>query len=366
VFTVNAGKLDAAVSSASRVAPVKGAGYDAAAGIVLKEIGGRLEVRATDLDSTFQERMDAPNIPEGFVARLPHTTLSMLTSTLPKSEDVEISHADGKVIISCGKFSAELNHIVGQYPELAAFEWEGWVGSPVADFANSLKRVAWGAARTGSVPFDGVHFDGSSILTSDKVSFVQYPFVMDIDQPITVPLATLSSVIPKDAVCTVSSDDRLRISAAFGGRKIRLTSNIYSVAFPLMDRVRAWTDDPPATVAVDVDAITTAARRLRSLAPNERYPIVKLTFNGDSLVLEIWQEDVGYVSDVIPMTGDESPLEIWMDPNRLIDVARSVPSDGMLILHQNDPLKPLGFKSDDDSGFLSVSMPMRPGAVGRT
>jgi len=352
MIQVDAKAFTAAVNSAGRVAPVKGQGYDAAAGIVLMEVDGRLEVRATDLDTTFQESLDV-EAPEGFFARLPHVMLTTLVSTLGPMEVVEIDRVDNHVSISSGAFSADLNHIVGEYPATKAFEWDGWAGTPMIKFADAIKRVSWGAGRRGEMPFDGIHFDGEMIVASDKVSFVQFPFEMELPAPITVPLTSLASVVPRDAVCEVSaSPNRLRVSADLSdGRRLMLSSTIYAKEFPKLDSVRDWAFDPPYTSRVDRGALETSVKRMQSR--------VKLTFVGDELVLEIWHEDIGYVVDRISAVNSQpDPFEVWMDPNRLIDIARSVPSDEIVIGHQGEARKPMAFMTDDDSGFLCVAMPM--------
>jgi DNA polymerase III sliding clamp (beta) subunit (PCNA family) len=359
MITVNTGQLTAAVQSAAKVAPVKGAGYESAAGIVLSYVPMTLEVKATDLDTTFQEFVDVPTGGEPFEARLPASVISGMLGTLDPSSTTTISRTENLVVVECGAVKAELNHIVGGYPEIKGFDWEDFSGTKVPDFANAIKRVAWGCGRRGDAPFDGIHFDHQGVVTTDKVSFVQLGFEMDLpgDEGITVPLSTVSAVVPRDADCKVEvADGRLRVRATHDGRTTFLTANTYAKPFPPLDKVRVWAD-VENSLTVDRAALLDSLRRLMALVGTERYPRVKLGIHDGELHLEITHPDTGVVSDTLPGDQIGADLDCHMDPNRLIDVARSV-GGNCVIGHQGEPMKPLAFSGTEDDGFLCVAMPM--------
>ena len=195
IASVHAATLHDAFQRAQRVAPTKGAAFDRAAGFHLTFEESSMTIRATDLEVSYIQSVDA-EVTESAVLRLPSTTLAAFVGSLPMSGDQSVFFIkDGEqVIVRYGKTKtkAKLNPIRGEFPSV---EWHPLDAMRSAhDLSSRIDQVAWATEDHGVL--SGVRIDGTHLLALSHRRAARVACAIAWDPDMEPVVAVLSSLAP--------------------------------------------------------------------------------------------------------------------------------------------------------------------------
>lgn len=355
-----------AANKASRIAPNKGAAYDLAAGIVLSGTDkGRLIMKATDLDVTFRHEMNATIEGEG-TWRLPSSLLSGILSGLPMRDEVSlVEKTDGRIEITHGESRSTINQITGVYPAIEPFDPAGLV--TVDDFARRAAQVTW-ACHKDSAPLTGVHIDGEVLVACDRQQLAVVPCVVPVENPITVPLSTLTTLLKNAGTVKLGAvEKRLRLMP---DADTQITAIIYAPqpAFIPYKKVMRNSEDseqpgPNFAASVDRQCLIDAITRMLVLVKGERYPAIRVTFEETKLGLHMQVPEVGLMEDAIPVgpvdgaEAPEKPFAMWLTPQFVMEALEAPQSMTLTLGYGPTDLHSLVVT--DGAGYQAYVMPRK-------
>lgn len=309
-----------AVSRAVRISPNKGPAYDRAHGVMLTiNPEGTAEVRSTDLQISYRERINdivSVDVDEVIHWRLPAQLLNGILQSFPVESECTMHMDDGGSVIhfSCGRKKAKLI-LQGDpdlFPDFPEFPVDGF--GPVRDFGTQLRKTAW-AVDKEAVPFSGVHFDGEYIVATDRYKLCVMPLKVPVQEPITVPLATLSYVLsnlPGEAsVQTNESGMLIKV-----GEEIDVVAAKYEAMYPNWRPILEM-DDWEYSVTVPREEIENIISNMMVLVKSERYPRVRITLDDNEMRVAMNVPQVGEMEDVISVQWQHDPLTIDFTPDYL-------------------------------------------------
>jgi len=157
-----------------------------------------------------------------------------------------------------------------------------------------------------------------------------------------------------------ASDDTVSVGvsaskARFEIGTITMTTKLIDGTFPDYGRVIPKGNDKK--LKVSNAEFMSAVDRVSTIA-SERGRAVKLSINGDKLVLSVNNPEGGSATEEITVDYDSTPLEIGFNARYLLDIAGQLESETAQF-QLADPGSPTMVKDDSDDGALYVLMPMR-------
>lgn len=360
--------LAAAVERANRIAPVKGAAYDRAAGIQMTvHTDGSVEIRATDLEVYYRERVnDVIEVGDEDVTwRFPSGLFAGLMGSLPPNGEVTFSEdkSNEKIIrIYCGKKRAKLRQMIGgRFPE-----WDAVDGAdlkPVAAFGSRVGQVAW-AADAQSAPFTGVNFDGERATATDRYKLAQVPLSMPLDEPVTVPMNALAPIFKNlpGEMRVGATDKELLITV---GAEIEVRCMTYEQAYPKMDK--PLRDNFTHEFKVPREELHETISQMLVLVKNERYPVMKFTFDVEegTVLIHMSVPEVGEMEDTVEVgasVGDTN-FELMFTPDYVMRALDAGTEPWMVWKMGPDPAGPNGMTLLTDGDYSAWVMPRQPGSV---
>jgi len=365
VFEV--GAIASAVARAARVAPSKGMAFDKAAGVLIEgdpDSKYQITVRATDIEVGYLERLTPNEIEtdEKFFWRIPSGVFAGLLSSLPPSSTVEMTEHKGTLYIVCGKVKAKLQTIRGEGDSLGALYWEPFDGedlSEIAGLATKITQVSW-ACDKQTVPFSGVHMNGTHLIATDKYKLVRVPCPLALEHSITAPLDAVSPILAK------FDDVRLGVEGGLLQIEIdeytQITSTVFGNEYPNVER--AMRTDYPHSFQVDKALLAEAVGRMLALmGRTERYPVVNLTIKPDDAALDLRLEVpvLGEMQDELEITGASGPeTTLSFSPDYITNCLQHVGSSVVTIAYDPDKTTSAVLFTDG-LGFEAWIMPRRPG-----
>lgn len=358
---MKAGDLAEAVQQAARVAPSKGEAFDKAQGVVLRyrpDAPSTLEVVATDLETTYIRRVDISGHDGDAEVfwRLPSGIMAGFLAGLPGADDVVLSDQFvGKVLFTSGKSMIQLTCLATSYPTV---EWQdpgNW--STVGGFATGIKRVTWAVADNGP-PLTGVHITGQHLVACDRVSMAFTDLEVPVDDPITVPLGSIASVVKRDQeIQLAGTENRLLINADSG--RTQMSTILFVDPYPATGRFLEIAESYTQGCKVNAAALRSAIQRMLVLCKGERYPVIRLEFRNDllggvHLTMEVdeigWMQDSVDVSD-LNCNGDN--FVVFFTPDLLVKALDACGSN-VAELRWDDPMRPVAISSADDDYICMV------------
>ena len=342
-----------AVNRAARVAPTKGVPFDKAHGILLeyKHRDEEVTLRSNDLQVSYREvindvvRIDADH---DFAWRIPSQLFDGIVRNMPLDGELILSHTtgDGHVHMKCGRKKANLmlSSDADAFPEHDFPEVDDRFIA--ADgLGNRLKQVGWACDRTNPL-LAGVHFDGEVMSATDKYKLVKVPFKLGIDDPVTVPLSMLSSVLTNlpGKFRLYSEDKKLYLSI---GDEIQIISIVLDGEFPPVDKIPDAPSDYKFKVDVPREHLSEMINNQLVLVKNDRYPRVQLDLRENELMVAMFIPGVGDMEDFISVNWDEDDLHIEFTPEYLTKALSGTDSKAVTLFF-NGGKKLMMIKDDAD------------------
>lgn len=354
-----------AVSKAARIAPSKGAAFDKAGGIMIEvrpnENPG-VTIRATDLDVQFTQKiiaLETDGEPSSW--RVASTTFSNFIAKLPLGSGQtvwlkEVLEDTGQRRLHCssGKTRARLPFISDSdpYPSFGLFQVPD--RRSASDFVSRIEQVAW-ACDKENAPFSGVHINGTELVATDKYKLASTPCVVEIDEPVTVPVQLLTGTIRNTGNVEVTVlNGRLYIMP---DEYTLVSSVIYNMPYPKYQNI--YRTDFYGSVEVNRALLIETIQRMLTVAQGERYPVLSITFTDDALVMSIDVQEIGAIDEEIEaigeMEGDEC-LTIRLTPAYLLNAL--IASDRQDVKIEYGPRIDKLIKLSDEDDFTAWIMPI--------
>lgn len=296
------------------------------AGLRIDARQGAVSFSAFDYEVSGQVSVEADVADEG-VALVSGRLLADICRALPP-RPVELTADGGKVVLVCGRARFTLHTLpVEDYPELPAMPASsGTVEGTV--LAAAVGQVAVAAGRDDMLPvLTGVRveIEGErvTLAATDRYrlavrELTWRPARPDLSAVALVPARTLADTAKSIGSGEVTlalagaGQDSL-VGLAAGGR--RTTSRLLDGEFPTY---RTLFPAETVTVArVDTAALVESVKRVALVA--ERNTPVRLTFDGDEVVLEAGSGDDAQASEALAALVQGDPVTVGFNPGYLLD-----------------------------------------------
>lgn len=339
-------QLADAFTKANRLAPMKGAAFDKAAGfhLTVQPSLSRMTVRSTDMDSTYLQHVPMLKGEGDEVCwRVPSLMVTSMLQALPLGSDNHIEFIDrddGTIRLRSGKWVAKLNMMrPDDFPLIPEFDTESLAAAD--DLPSKIEQVTWACdAKTDILA--GVYLDGRRIVGCNRAALAVVPCVLPVVHPVIVPLASLGGILKVATEVRLGAVEReLRLSL---DGETQATSRLIEGEFPPIDRVMR--DDWRGFVKVGKTRLVEAMNRMMNLIRSERMPSMEVTIDGSGLVgmltFDMEVEQVGRMQDAVDVDaeGFDDVINFHVRPQMLMNAVDHSKSDNVTIYFGNtDPLK---------------------------
>jgi DNA polymerase III subunit beta len=360
--TTPAAELLAHLQTVTRVASTRSA-VQALSGVQLDASGGRVELRATDMEVGLRVPLEATVERDGIVV-LPGRLLLDVARTLRGDVVLELRPTEQDVEVTAGGATFHIRTLRAEdFPPFPAPPSDHLVGLPARAFVETIARVERSASRDETRP----------ILTGVLVgvSGSELRMVATDSYRLSVKTTTLESAVdpgfeanvPARALAELErlAGDAGEISVALRENQVVfqvggnvLSSRLIDGQFPNYNQLLP--DSFEHELRIATDELRSVVGRI-SLMAQKNAPL-RLRFAEGELTVSAQTPDVGEASQTIPVPFAGEPFEIGFNPEFLKDGLESVAADDV-ILKLISPLRPGLIESGDGSGFLYLIMPIR-------
>lgn len=340
--TFETATLQAAIKSASRVAPSKGAAYDQASGIVLEldPSSKYVTVKSTDTETYFMEWVDYMSM-EGDpdVWRVSSKLLSGVVATLPigSGKTTTLERTGGKLILSSARTRAHFPlGAVEYYPAWNQFDSDVDLTSAF-DLGARIDLVAW-AAHNSEVPINGVHLDGEYAVATDRYKVCRVPLKIDMPAPVTIPADSVLSLIKQTGEVKIGFTDHQMLFSPES--HVQIQSVIYGLEYLKLDRIAV-----PVTasqIKVRKDELMEKLTRAANFTGADRFPRLELILGNEEFAVLMKADEVGLLGDVIEVPGQatHTRLNIGFTADNIVQAIAHAPGEEVTFGYSPD--KPNG------------------------
>jgi len=358
-------ELLAQLQTTTRVASTRSA-VQALSGVQLAAEGGRVELRATDMEVALRVPVQATIVREGTVV-LPARLLLDVVRQLPGGEvSLELRPAEQDVEVISGPARFHLRTLRSEdFPNLPEPGGDQVVDVPAQAFVETISMVARSASRDETRPIlTGilVSAQGAELKMVATDSYRLSVKETALDPPIeggfeaNVPARALQEL---ERIVSQGAEEQIRIGVranqvVFEVSGVVLSSRLIEGQFPNYRQLLP--ESYEHELRISGEELAGVVRRI-SLMAQKNAPL-RLSFNEGELVVSAQTPDVGEASEPVPAPFSGEPFEIGFNPDFLRDGLESAGA-GDLLLKLISPLRPGLIESGDGSGFLYLIMPIR-------
>jgi DNA polymerase III subunit beta len=335
------------------------------AGILLRAVGGRLHLSATDMEISMRDSLDAQIEEEGAVV-VPGRLLVDIVRLLPAGE-VTLEHRadEGVARLTCGSASYSLNTYGPEdFPRLPEIDPESAFAVEREAFLDTIGRVGRSASRDESRPvLTGilVRFEGDKLVMAATDS---YRLSVKETALTNGPGRELEAIVPARAlqelarVGQAAESDTIQVGVqenqvVFGVDGVWLTARRIDGQFPNYRQLLP--EQFEAEVQLPREELLDVVRRTGLLA--QRKSPLRLRFEEGELTVSAQTQDVGEARESLPISYGGEAMEIGFNAEFLRDGLESV-TDETARLKLISPLRP-GLLHGESDDFLYLIMPIR-------
>ncbi len=346
---------------AGRAVTTRGGARPVLACVKLDLKGDNLTITGSDLDLTITVTIAVAGAKSG-VAVVPARLMSdVIRSVRPGAIDLTVDEDDLRVVADPSEFSIRL-FPADQYPDLTPTSGEA-VTLRAAQFRSAIDQVEKSASDDDARPvLTGVLMaaegDGLRLVSTDSYRLslrdLSGTMILRDEQEVLVParaLKELSRMVGDFEEITLRLGER---DAGFQVANTSVTTRLIEGDFPNYRGLIP--ENHPNRLRIDRESFLDAVRRVRLLA-QESTP-VRLEMSEAGLRLTAVTQDVGQASEAVGATYTGTDLTVAFNPEYLIDGIEVSPGD-WITLGTVDELKPALLRSEGDSTFLYLLMPVR-------
>lgn len=344
----------------------------ALSGVLIEAEEGRVTCRATDLEIAAEVSIPA-QITEPGRALLPGRLLAQLVVRMPAAS-VDVSGGVDGVQLTSGRSNFQVRGMPAEdFPRLPEPDPDVAPGSiKAAAFSRLVSQVARAAATDEARPaLTGVKLSttGSSLVATAtdayRLATRSVPWETSVEAESLVPSRALTEAAKAASDTGGSIEVVLEAGQAtfrFGDR--RLTTQL--IEGKTIDADALLPKEFEATAIIDRTSLMETLQRVAIVAQGRANSPVKLSFEADTVELEVNNQEVGDASEALPGELHGDPLTIRFNPEFLRQGLDALATERVEI-QMNGELKPAVLRAHqdpDDDGpaddFRYLLMPMRP------
>ncbi len=333
--------------------------------ILLNVKGNKIEISATDLETTMNTWCDAQIQEEGSLA-VPARKLYEIIKELP-DEEIEIEELPN-YWVEIRTSSAEFK-IAGlpsedfpQIPELHSDNLFSVQSSIIEDMiSKTIFAVSPDELRRNlaGIFVEDSEDDTLRLVATDghRLSLVEKKIESGVkfDKGFVVPKKGVAEL---RKVLKLSENIRIGVGENFfmaEGEEIVLIARLIDAEFP--DYKQVTPDTTKVTININRTELLSALKRV-SILSSEKTHSIKIMLNSDGVTLISVSPEVGEAKEVVPLEYSGEPIELGFNARYLMDVLEAITGD-VVQVGLIDELSPTTIRPEGDEVYLSVIMPMR-------
>ncbi|MDP6343282.1 MAG: DNA polymerase III subunit beta [Alphaproteobacteria bacterium] len=329
-----------------------------------------LNLTATDLDLAIVETA-ACDLQQAGGTTAPAHVLYDIVRKLPDGAQVEFDSAteEGRLLVRAARSKFALSCLPREdFPVMADGELPHQFDLPAPDLRRLIEKTRFAISTEETRYYlNGIYLhapEGANVLRGVATDGHR---LAHVEVPLPSGAAGMPGVIvPRKTVLEVHKlieDGEGAVQVALSESKVRfafddivLTSKLIDGTFPDYQRVIPEGNDKH--MEVDCKIFADAVDRVATIS-SEKSRAVKLSLNGDALVLSANSPEQGSGTDEVAVSYDGGdPLEIGFNARYLLDIASQIDGDNARF-DLSDAASPTIIRDAADEGALYVLMPMR-------
>lgn len=327
--------------------------------------GGGLRLMATDLDLQIVDTAPA-NVTQPGASTVSAHTLFDIVRKLPDGAQVELTVAEGKMSVVCGRSRFNLSTLPrDDFPVIA----EGELPTRFSLPAETLRQIIDKTRFAISTEETRYYLNGIFVHAADgvlKAAATDGHRLARVTVPLPAGAAGMPDVIiPRKCIAEVRKlldEAEGAIEISLSASKIRfaigdavLTSKLIDGTFPDYSRVIPTANDrlltiDPKSFAAGVDRVATIA--------SEKTRAVKMTLDRDRIILSVTSPENGRAEEEVAAGYASEGFDIGFNARYLLDILGQIESDSVEV-HLADAAAPTLIREGSDAPALYVLMPMR-------
>jgi len=336
---------------------------------VLIEAGSEgLRLMATDLDLQIVETIEAQVETQGATTVSAHTLFD-IARKLPEGSQVQLTAADGKMLIVAGRARFNLQTLPREdFPVIA----EGELPTRFELPAETLKQIIDKTRFAISTEETRYYLNGIFLHVSDDAQPVLKAAATDGHRlaRVTVPRPDGAEGMP-DVIIPRKCVGELRklldeiegsVEVSLSPTKVRfglgtaiLTSKLIDGTFPDYSRVIPTANDK--LLKIDPRSFEEGVDRVATIA-SEKTRAVKMSLERDKITLSVTSPENGTAAEEVSGDYSSQGFEIGFNARYLLDILGQIDGD-LVEVHLADAAAPTLIRENDKAPALYVLMPMR-------
>lgn len=327
-----------------------------------------LRLMATDLDLQIIETVPATTVQRGATTVAAHTIFDIVRK-LPDGSQIELTLADGRLSVAAGRSRFQLATLPrDDFPIFAEGDLPHSFTIPAATLRQTIDRTRF-AISTEETRY---YLNGIFMHVTDEAKPALRAVATDGHRLARVAIERPEGadgmpdvIVPRKAVAEVRKlldemDGDVQVSLSeskirFAFENAVLTSKLIDGTFPDYERVIPTGNDK--IMSVDCRSFAAAVDRVSTIS-TEKSRAVKMTVQGDTLVLSANSPEAGSASEEMPVQYEGPALEIGFNSRYLLDIALQIEGEEAEFA-MIDASSPTVVRDLADSSALYVLMPMR-------
>jgi DNA polymerase-3 subunit beta len=342
--------------------------------VLLKADGGKLTLKATDLDLEVTETV-AADVGQGGGTTVPAHILHDIVRKLPDGAEVSLDTGDGsQLALKSGRSRFTLQMLPeSDFPDLTTGEFPTAFSLPAATLKKLIDRTQFAISTEETRYYlNGIYLH---IVTVGKKPMLRAVATdghrlaqAQVDAPAGSEKMT-GVIVPRKAVGEIQklvegvegdvrieiSDTKVRVTIPAPGGDVVLTSKLIDGTFPDYARVIPQGNDK--VLKVDRGEFADAVDRVSTIS-SERGRAVKLGLTEGKMTLSVNNPDSGSATEELGVDYGSDDIEIGFNARYLLDVASQLET-GTAEFRFADPGSPTLILDDGAADALYVLMPMR-------
>jgi DNA polymerase III subunit beta len=332
--------------------------------------GGGLKLMATDLDLQIVETVEAAVDVAGATTVSAHTLFDIVRK-LPEGSQVQLSAAEGKMLVTAGRARFNLATLPrDDFPVIA----EGDLPTKFELPAATLRQIVDKTRFAISTEETRYYLNGIYVHTAEDGADGPVLKAAATDghrlARVTVPQPEGASgmpgvIIPRKCVAELRKlldEVDGSVDVSLSGTKIRfglgsatLTSKLIDGTFPDYSRVIPTGNDK--LLKIDPKSFMEGVDRVATIA-SEKTRAVKMTLDRDKITLSVTSPENGTAAEEVPGLYTALGFDIGFNARYLMDILGQIESDEVEV-HLADAAAPTLIRESDKAPALYVLMPMR-------
>ena len=329
---------------------------------------GTLRLMATDLDLQVVEVVPAAIEQPGAITVSAHTLFD-IARKLPEGSQVQLSAADGKMLVVAGRARFNLQTLPkDDFPMIA----EGELPTSFELPAETLKQLIDKTRFAISTEETRYYLNGIFFHVQDEGTPVLKAAATDGHRLARVTIARPDGaegmpdiIIPRKCIAELRKlldevDGSVGISLSstkirFGLGTAILTSKLIDGTFPDYNRVIPTGNDK--LLKIDPTSFMQGVDRVATIA-SEKTRAVKMALEKDKITLSVTSPENGTAAEEVSGDYGSAGFEIGFNARYLLDILGQIDGD-MVEVHLADAAAPTLIRENDKAAALYVLMPMR-------